>query len=245
MIAWLLFASAVALAVGLAVVLRQHRAAAAATVVRLETAAEAAEATVARLKTAAAVAVVEAENEQLRHRAALREVEAAARADSKKIGRSTRDGQAAERMAAWLPGYPHDPSDARHLGGLADHVVFARDRWRVLQHVYLVEMKNAGSGESDAQRELEAVIRDGRVSWQLLRTAGEPDGSLRCHHVRTTPVHLPLEVGAGEPPVALARARRAVLVRSEDWPAGRKLRLGRPRESPDSSSPPESGGPPA
>ncbi len=78
-------------------------------------------------------------------------------------------GKVYEQMLPYFPGFPFNPKDARFLGSPVDLVVFdGLDRGE-LERVVFVEVKTGGSGLSNRERQLKAIIQARRVEWIEIR----------------------------------------------------------------------------
>jgi predicted Holliday junction resolvase-like endonuclease len=144
-------------------------------------------------------------------------------------------GTAAEQMAPFLPGYPHDPRVVRHFGGRIDQIAFPERDGKLW--VVLIEVKKGAGGVEPRQAQVRDAIRHGRVEWQVVRVVETSDGA-HCVVDETLPVEETPPAADAINPAVPPRATRPVLVRSEDRPAGRKVRLHRPPDADPPSSPP-------
>ncbi|MEP7326440.1 MAG: Holliday junction resolvase-like protein [Gemmatimonadota bacterium] len=78
-------------------------------------------------------------------------------------------GKVYEQMLPYFPGFPFNPKDARFLGSPVDLVVFdGLDRGQ-LERVVFVEVKTGGSGLSNRERQLKAIVQARRVEWIEIR----------------------------------------------------------------------------
>jgi len=91
------------------------------------------------------------------------------REDAVRRSRAVLAGQAAERLAPWLPNFPWDPSELRFVGTPIDFLVFRGAAGGRIEEVVFVEVKTGGSGLSRVERSLRDAVRAGRVSWAEYR----------------------------------------------------------------------------
>ena len=62
-----------------------------------------------------------------------------------------------------------DANDARFLGAPIDYVVFDGIGEGELREIVLIEVKTGGSRLNTHEREVERAVREGRVSFEVLR----------------------------------------------------------------------------
>jgi predicted Holliday junction resolvase-like endonuclease len=96
---------------------------------------------------------------------------AAARRDAAARSRSVLGGKAGEQLAPLVPAFRDrfDPAEARFIGAPVDYVVFDGLRSGELRELVVVEVKT-GAGKLNAnERQVLDAIRDGRVSFEVLR----------------------------------------------------------------------------
>ena len=100
---------------------------------------------------------------------------AKARKQSVEGSRLTRDGQAAEHLAPFLPGlYELNPKDARFIGNPVDFVIFDGLDSGELQRVVFVEVKSGARNDlSRRQRQVRRVVRQGDVEFEVIGLAAE------------------------------------------------------------------------
>ena len=92
-----------------------------------------------------------------------------ARAQSRLLSRTSRDGVRGENVAPWLPGFPYEPRDAGFLGKPVDYVVFdGLDDGELLQIVF-VEIKSGKSSMTPRGQQIRRAIQEGRVTHQVVR----------------------------------------------------------------------------
>lgn len=90
--------------------------------------------------------------------------------------RATIKGQMAEQLAPHLPGFKHNPKDARFLGMPVDYIVYDGMSDGEIKEVIFVEVKTNTSQLSTIQRKIRDAIQDKRVSWEVCRIV-LPDNS--------------------------------------------------------------------
>ena len=93
----------------------------------------------------------------------------AARAQSRLLSRTSRDGVGGENVAPWMPGFPFEARDASFLGKPVDYVVFDGLDEGELREIVFVEVKTGQSGMTKRGQQIRRAVRDGRVSHQLVR----------------------------------------------------------------------------
>ena len=76
---------------------------------------------------------------------------------------SSKYGRMTEQFIPFLESYPYDEQNFRFLGSPIDGVQFEPDR------VVLVEFKAAGSGLTRKQKEIQELVRKGRVEFREFR----------------------------------------------------------------------------
>lgn len=112
-----------------------------------------------------------------------RHQEELARIRKERLGRSRAAlrGQAAERLAPWLPGFAYAPSDARFLGDPVDYILFAgyadlRDGIGDPDglEVVLLDIKRGPQARLSAtQKAIARAVEAGRVRFEVLRVSEE------------------------------------------------------------------------
>jgi predicted Holliday junction resolvase-like endonuclease len=95
----------------------------------------------------------------------------AARKDATRRSRSVLGGKAGEQLVPLVPAFSDrfDPSEARFLGAPIDYVIFDGIGAGELREVVLVEVKTGRSSLNRNEREVERAVREGRVSFEILR----------------------------------------------------------------------------
>ncbi len=101
-----------------------------------------------------------------------------ARAQSRLLSRTSRDGVSGENVAPWLPGFPYDPRDASFLGNPVDYVVFDGLDAGELREIVFVEIKTGRSRMKQRGQQIRRAVIEGRISHQLVRLMREDDVGL-------------------------------------------------------------------
>jgi len=109
-----------------------------------------------------------------RYRLVYRYAEADVRAhrrDATRRSRSVLAGKAGEQLAPLVSEFSErfDANDARFLGAPIDYVVFDGIGEGELREIVLIEVKTGGSRLNAHEREVERAVREGRVSFEVLR----------------------------------------------------------------------------
>lgn len=76
---------------------------------------------------------------------------------------SSKYGKMTEQFLPFLDRYPYSPQDFRFLGSPVDGVQFAEDK------IIFIEFKTAGSQLSGRQREIRALVEQGKVEFAEYR----------------------------------------------------------------------------
>lgn len=85
---------------------------------------------------------------------------------SQKKSSETRTGQIAEQLAPFLVDFPYNPKQAHFLGMPIDYIVFADDK------VVFLEVKSGNAQLSSRQRQIKALVEQGKVEWAEFRIKG-------------------------------------------------------------------------
>jgi predicted Holliday junction resolvase-like endonuclease len=93
----------------------------------------------------------------------------AIRRDAVQRSQAVTMGKVSEQLVPYLPGFPFNPKDVRFLGSPVDLVVFDGLADGALRRVVFVEVKTAGAGLSQRERQVRTAVQDGQVEWQELR----------------------------------------------------------------------------
>ena len=91
------------------------------------------------------------------------------RRDAVKRSRAVLGGQLAEQMAAFFPGFPADPSDARFIGKPVDFICFTGLSGGTVTDITFVEVKTGQSNLSPVERSVRNAIEAGRVHYTEYR----------------------------------------------------------------------------
>ncbi|MBI2674925.1 MAG: hypothetical protein HYX24_00580 [Candidatus Aenigmarchaeota archaeon] len=91
------------------------------------------------------------------------------RQDAARRSRSVLGGLFSEQLAPYLPGFKHDPTEARFLGSPIDFLVFKGLASGEPEEVVFVEVKKGSSSLSPIERRLKQVIEKRKVRWEEVR----------------------------------------------------------------------------
>ncbi len=91
------------------------------------------------------------------------------RRDAVKRSRAVLGGQLAEQTAAFFPGFPADPSDARFIGKPVDFICFTGLSGGTVTDITFVEVKTGQSNLSPVERSVRNAIEAGRVHYTEYR----------------------------------------------------------------------------
>ena len=91
------------------------------------------------------------------------------RRDAVKRSRAVLGGLLAEQMAAFFPGFPADPSDARFIGKPVDFICFTGLSGGTVTDITFVEVKTGQSNLSPVERSVRNAIEAGRVHYTEYR----------------------------------------------------------------------------
>ncbi len=94
------------------------------------------------------------------------------RKDAAMRSRAVISGQVSEQMAPYLPGFGHNPSEARFIGKPIDFIVFSGLDGKSVDEVVFVEVKSGGSRITPVERSLKSAVEEGRVRWEEYRFGG-------------------------------------------------------------------------
>jgi len=92
-----------------------------------------------------------------------------ARADAIKRSKASIEGQVFEQMIPHFPEWKHAPSDARFIGTPIDYIVFDGMSEGNPTQITIVEVKKGSSTTTKLQRQIRDLIKDGKVTWELLK----------------------------------------------------------------------------
>ena len=97
---------------------------------------------------------------------------AAARRQSAKLSRASRDGRAYEQLVPYLPEFEQrfDRGDVRFIGAPIDLLVFdgLYDGSGELREIVFVEVKSGRPSLSRPEREVRRAVEEGRVRWDRI-----------------------------------------------------------------------------
>ncbi len=91
------------------------------------------------------------------------------RQDASKRSRLTLGGLFSEQIAPYLPGFRHDPTEARFIGSPVDFIVFKGLSSGEPEEVVFVEVKKGESKLSPVERWLKKTIEKRNVRWEEIR----------------------------------------------------------------------------
>ncbi len=94
------------------------------------------------------------------------------RKDAVKRSRAVLGGQLSEQMAAFLPGFPGDPSDARFIGKPVDYISFNGLSNGAVTGITFIEVKSGQSSLSQVERSVREAVESGRVHYVQYRIPG-------------------------------------------------------------------------
>jgi len=96
----------------------------------------------------------------------------AARKESVRISRATRDGRAYEQLVPYLPEFEEhfDRTDVRFLGAPIDFLVFdgLYSDDEDLREIVFLEIKSSRPTLNAKEREVRAAVEEGRVRWDRI-----------------------------------------------------------------------------
>lgn len=92
-----------------------------------------------------------------------------ARVDAVKRSRASVEGQVFEQLIPHFPEWRHTPSDARFLGTPVDFIVFDGMSEGNPTQITIVEVKKGTSTLTKLQRQIRDLIKDGKITWELLK----------------------------------------------------------------------------
>jgi predicted Holliday junction resolvase-like endonuclease len=81
-------------------------------------------------------------------------------------------GKITEHFIPFLPEFAFNPQDARFIGSPVDFVVFDGLSEGDLRRVVFVEVKSGGANLSTRERWIRDAIREGKVTWEMVKTKG-------------------------------------------------------------------------
>lgn len=87
------------------------------------------------------------------------------RQDAVKRSRAVLGGQFSEQLAAFLPGFPADPTEVRFIGKPVDFISFTGSSRGEVTDITFIEVKTGESKLSPVERTLREAIESGRVHY--------------------------------------------------------------------------------
>jgi predicted Holliday junction resolvase-like endonuclease len=87
--------------------------------------------------------------------------------------RAVLKGKIGEQMAPLLPGFRHNPADARFIGSPIDYVIFdgyseAKDGDCSIRRIVLMDVKTGNAKLSPAEKKVREAVLAGAVEWETL-----------------------------------------------------------------------------
>lgn len=78
-------------------------------------------------------------------------------------------GKVTEHVVPFLPGFQHNPKDARFIGTPVDFIIFDGLDAGEVQQITFVEVKTGSSSLSKRERQIRDAVKQQRVVWEELR----------------------------------------------------------------------------
>lgn len=94
------------------------------------------------------------------------------RKDAVKRSRAVLGGQLSEQMAAFLPGFPGDPAEARFIGKPVDYISFDGLSKGAVTGITFIEVKSGQAALSQVERTVRDAVDAGRVHYVQYRIPG-------------------------------------------------------------------------
>lgn len=94
------------------------------------------------------------------------------RKDAVKRSRAVLGGQLSEQMAAFLPGFPGDPAEARFIGKPVDYISFNGLSKGTVTGITFIEVKSGQSALSQVERSVREAVEGGHVHYVQYRIPG-------------------------------------------------------------------------
>ena len=91
------------------------------------------------------------------------------RRDAVKRSRAVLGGQLSEQMAAFLPGFPGDPAEARFIGKPVDYISFNGLSKGAVTDITFIEVKSGQASLSPVERTVRDAVESGRVRYAQYR----------------------------------------------------------------------------
>lgn len=109
------------------------------------------------------------------------------RRDAIEKSRAVTLGKVTEHVVPFLPGFQHNPKDARFIGTPVDFIIFdGLDEGEVRQ-ITFVEVKTGSSSLSKRERQIRDAVKQQRVTWEELRIAAPPSQNHLTEQPSATP----------------------------------------------------------
>lgn len=100
-------------------------------------------------------------------------------------------GKVTEHVVPFLPGFQHNPKDARFIGTPVDFIIFDGLDTGEVRQITFVEVKTGASSLSKRERQIRDAVKQQRVVWEELRIAA-PSSQSRLMEQSAGPPHPPL-----------------------------------------------------
>ena len=97
------------------------------------------------------------------------ENEEAIRKDAIEKSRAVILGKVTEHVVPFLPGFQHNPKDARFIGTPVDFIIFDGLDEGEVQRITFMEVKTGSSSLSKRERQIRNVIKERSVEWEEVR----------------------------------------------------------------------------
>jgi predicted Holliday junction resolvase-like endonuclease len=91
------------------------------------------------------------------------------RKDAIEKSRAVTLGKVTEHVVPFLPGFQHNPKDARFIGTPVDFIIFDGLDAGEVQQITFVEVKTGSSSLSKRERQIREAVKQQRVVWEELR----------------------------------------------------------------------------
>jgi predicted Holliday junction resolvase-like endonuclease len=97
------------------------------------------------------------------------ETEDAIRKDAIEKSRAVTLGKVTEHVVPFLPGFQHNPKDARFIGAPVDFIIFDGLDEGEVQRITFVEVKTGSSSLNKRERQIRNVVKQRSVEWEEIR----------------------------------------------------------------------------
>jgi predicted Holliday junction resolvase-like endonuclease len=91
------------------------------------------------------------------------------RKDAIEKSRAVTLGKVTEHIVPFLPGFQHNPKDARFIGSPVDFIIFDGLDVGEVRQITFVEVKTGSSSLSKRERQIRDAVQQQRVAWEELR----------------------------------------------------------------------------